>query len=247
MMVAVLSVPILSGDPSKNNSNINSNNNSSVPNSLSPSRVPSPPPGPSNICSVLDAGSDSNTNTPVSSSVPVFYSEETSAFVTEVEEKLSEYQRPENIRRSMSIGSFASILECNGSDESSDSSWDKMAIPTVAAATTTTTTATRASVYVDDANERHTPPTNGISKPVLQLQDTTFPEPSPSPSKQNYLAPLSLSGSSTPIRKIRLHSESSEIGLLKNRTLGKFLGRKKKTISVHSSEVSKIKIKIELY
>jgi len=146
----------------------------------------------------------------------------------------------------MSIGSFASILECNGSDESSDSSWDKMAIPipipTVAAATTTTATttatATRASVHVDDANEMHTPPTNGSSKPVLQLQDTTFSEPLPSafPSKQSYLAPLSLSGSSTPIRKIRLHSESSEIGARKNPTLGKSLGRKKKTISVHSSE-----------
>lgn len=212
MMVAVLSVPILS-DPSKSSN--------SVSNSLPSSRVPSPPPGPSNICSVLD-GRDSS-NTPAYAST--FYSE-TSAFVTEVEEKLSEYQRPENIRRSMSIGSFASIIECNGSDES-DSSWDKM--PTVATSTTTAAT----NVGVNVGNVIHTPPTTG-SKPVLQLQDK-FSESS----KHNYLAPSS--GSSTPIRKIRLHSENSEISAMKNPTLGKSLGRKKKIISVHSSEVSKIR------
>eukprot|EP00551_Chaetoceros_affinis_P012832 CAMPEP_0203668988 /NCGR_PEP_ID=MMETSP0090-20130426/5467_1 /ASSEMBLY_ACC=CAM_ASM_001088 /TAXON_ID=426623 /ORGANISM="Chaetoceros affinis, Strain CCMP159" /LENGTH=275 /DNA_ID=CAMNT_0050533555 /DNA_START=145 /DNA_END=972 /DNA_ORIENTATION=+ len=100
MMVAVLAVPLRDEDQQAIVS--------------LPFQTPSPPPGGNkNICTVIDDSKD-----------PVAPGSPPSLFFSEVEEKLTKFQRPENIRRSMSVGSFASILECDDSYES-DESWVK--------------------------------------------------------------------------------------------------------------------------
>ncbi len=100
MMVAVLAIPLRDEDQQSIIS--------------SPLEVPSPPPGvDNNTCTYID-----DNKLPKSPESPP------SVFFSEVEEKLTKFQRPENIRRSMSVGSFASIVECDDSYES-DESWER--------------------------------------------------------------------------------------------------------------------------
>jgi len=99
MMVAVLAVPLQGGDDE---------HQSSAP---SPLQLPSPPPGVnSNQCTYIDI------------KAPSLSGRSSLGFFSEIEEKLHKFQRPENIRRSMSLGSFSSIIECDDSYES-DESW----------------------------------------------------------------------------------------------------------------------------
>lgn len=71
-------------------------------------QVPSPPPGRTTTCRFIDEELKHQSG-------------EKESLFSQVEDKLSRYQRPENIRRSMSLGSFASIVE--GQDHDSDDSW----------------------------------------------------------------------------------------------------------------------------
>jgi hypothetical protein len=100
MMVAVLSLPLSDEDQEY---------------TMVPPRQPmSPPPGvKQSLCTTIE---DTKTNKVTATTESDFFSA--------VEEKLTRYQRPENIRRSMSMGSFASIIECDDSYES-DESWVK--------------------------------------------------------------------------------------------------------------------------
>ena len=78
--------------------------------SHSPRRVPSPPLG---ICTKICTKIENK-------SVDIGKSD----VLSTVERKLSKFQRPENMRRSMSIGSFASIVECDDDDDDEEeSSW----------------------------------------------------------------------------------------------------------------------------
>ena len=101
MMVAVLAIPLTDGSSSL----------------ASPTRLPSPPPGIDlTKCTFIN-------NAKAASEAP---REESSTFFSEVKERLAQFQRPETIpSRSVSIGSFASIVEGSDSHET-DESWEKM-------------------------------------------------------------------------------------------------------------------------
>jgi len=144
-------------------------------------------------------------------------------FFSEVEEKLSRYQRPENFRRSMSIGSFASIVErSDDSNETDDSSWEKMPA-------------------TDKLIPESPPP---VSKATKAFSANVHSLPIPEIISDSNDAPSnSNSGVSTPLRKIKLYgggevqhetSSKSKFGNKRN---------KKRTVIVHSSEVSKATVK----
>lgn len=97
MMVAVLAIPLPKERLSPE----------------TPQQIPSPP--------LVTTSSTCTNNPPNDQSA-----KESAFFFTEVERKLSKYQRPENRRRSMSIGSFASIVEDGESNDTDDSSWENM-------------------------------------------------------------------------------------------------------------------------
>lgn len=128
-------------------------------------------------------------------------------FFEDVEDKLKKYQRPENYRRSMSVGSFASIIEKSDSNETDDS-WDQ--------------------VSGDSKSIIESPP---ISKSTNNTSGT-FASPSSMPE-------LNIedknSGISTPVRKIKLYDLDSN-----NAAAGVQNDNKRRTITVHSAEVSRI-------
>jgi hypothetical protein len=174
-----------------------------------PQQLPSPPPGPNQvICTVIGPSDD--------------LGKETSVFFSEVEEKLSKLsRRPEIFRRSMSIGSFASIVEGSDSNETDDSSWEKM-----------------------PATEKlipESPPPFSNATKALSVNVPSLPIPElisdSNDARSNYV-----SGASTPLRKIKLygggavqHETSSKSKLGNNKR------NKKRTVIVQSSEVSNTK------
>jgi len=172
---------------------------------LSPPQLPSPPPGTNtNVCTIIDPKDQSMSRT-----------RETSDFFSEVEEKLARYQRPENMRRSLSMGSFASIVEGSDSHEIDDSSWDKMS-----------------------GNERapHSPPPV-IGEKMGLFTTQSIPEVI---SKSHSMPSFSgySSGVSTPIRKIKLYGggeTNSERRAQKSKS-GIFRRKKKKTVIVHNAD-----------
>jgi len=165
----------------------------------SPPLLPSPPPGSSaNLCTIIGGTG----------------LKESSVFFSEVEEKLSQYQRPENFRRSMSVGSFASIVEGSDSNETDDSSWEKMP-------------------STEKVIESPRAKKGGVQIIV---------PPSPIPaiiSEVDEEIPDSSSGVGTPIRKIKLYGdgETENDAFTKSKS-GVFRRKKKRTVLVHSSEVS---------
>jgi hypothetical protein len=193
MMVAVLAIPLPNDGPV----------------ARTPQQLPSPPPGPNQvICTVIGPSDD--------------LGKETSVFFSEVEEKLSKLsRRPENFRRSMSIGSFASIVEGSDSNETDDSSWEKM-----------------------PATEKlipESPPPFSNATKALSVNVPSLPIPElisdSNDARSNYV-----SGASTPLRKIKLygggavqHETSSKSKLGNNKR------NKKRTVIVQSSEVSNTK------
>jgi hypothetical protein len=184
MMVAVLAVPLIDDGMSSN----------------APPQLPSPPPGVNqDFCTIISPRNDSNKGT--------------SVFFNEVEEKLSKYQRPENLRRSMSIGSFTSIVEGSDSNETDDSSWDKMPAA--------------------DRIILETPP------PISNMKSTLASIAHQSPISEIISDSNSNSGVSTPIRKIKLYGGGEAQHEFPSKSkLGNYKRKKKRTVVVHSSEVS---------
>ncbi len=182
MMVAVLALPLSNDDLSSN----------------APSPLPSPPPGSSIYCSTIEPK-------PADSGSHGILDKHT--FISEVEQKLSQYHRPENFRRSMSIGSFASIVEGNGSDES-DSSWDKL----------------------KSSNK-----VGMLSDQIVQAKGDMLKLPGEVAHESNN----GNTGVETPIRKIQLHSgEDENVESSQRKKSYRSVRRRKKTVLVHSQEVS---------
>ena len=205
MMVAVLAVPL------------HDNDQDSI--SSSPLRTPSPPPhANTNFCTLID---DNKVNVPSSETSE-------SVFFSEVEAKLNKYQRPENIRRSMSIGSFASIIECGDSYESEES-WVKDGEKTIGQNMTS----------LDEANKDASEKGNMISVPPIQ-------EINPEKSKQD-----SSGTTSNPVRKlVPLYSEyfvslndakenekNLDSNQVKKSSSSSLRRKKKRTVLLHSTEV----------
>ena len=173
--------------------------------SLSPPQLPSPPPGiHSNICTFIDPKEKIPTKT-----------RETSDFFSEVEEKLSRYQRPENMRRSLSIGSFASIVEGNDSHETDDSSWDKMSSNGKGPDGPPPIIGEKMGLFTNQ------PIPEVISKPSSILADSCHS-----------------SGVSTPLRKIKLYSGGDTGGDRSQKSKQGIFRRKRKTVIVHNADVS---------
>jgi hypothetical protein len=130
--------------------------------SQSPRQTPSPPPGVSTkICTSIE-------------SKPKVFGK--SDLLSAVEKKLAKFQKPENMRRSMSIGSFPSIVECDDNDDD-ESSW---CIENINGG--------------QQSSNQKVPPL-----PLHEINATSAPEE---------IAFSSNDGPETPIRKIKLYTES---------------------------------------
>jgi len=178
--------------------------------STPPSRIPSPPPSDQSVCSIVDpSGAD------------------TVSLFSEVESTLLQQEQRENISRSMSIGSFASIIECDD-DCHTDiaSSW---VIDGGLISEQHTPTRARHQI-VDDSVHITSSGRDRDSKLIMNRQ----PE-------EGCKAPTAIdAGAGTPIRRIKLYAES-EIATPSVKHLSTSLramqGRKKKrTVLVHSNE-----------
>jgi hypothetical protein len=154
----------------------------------SPNQIPSPP-----------MATTSNKDTSA---------KEAAFFFSEVERNLSRYQRPENCRRSMSIGSFASIVEDGGSNDTDDSSWENMSS--------------------NDPNLMHESPVRG-AKPSRKLSASELTH---MPSFMD-----SEAGTPVRKIKLYEDSGIQE-SVKDDGTVGKCRRKKSRTVVVHSSEVS---------
>ena len=191
MMVAVLAIPLTDDDASSKTS----------------TQLPSPPPGTNHdICTVIGPRNDS--------------SKGSSVFFSEVEDNLLKYQRAENLRRSMSIGSFTSIVEGSDSNETDDSSWEKMP--------------------GTDRVKIEGPSPISTTRKMVSANAPPLPIPEII-SNSNDASSNSNSGVSTPIRKIKLYGGGREVRQESSNksNFGNYKRKKKRTVIVHSSEVSK--------
>jgi hypothetical protein len=204
IMVAVLAMPIGEEDQQSILS--------------SPIQSPSPPPGvDTNICTVID--DQIAPKSTESSSASVFFSE--------VEEKLNKFQRPENIRRSMSVGSFASIIECDDSCES-DESWVK---DSEALSANSKAFGDTADIKNEQAKVKNVPPIREIISEAKTEDSNSYDVQS----KTN-----------NPIRKIRLYAndgneekdEDKRNNGNKKKKHNTVRRKKKRAVLVHSTEVS---------
>lgn len=195
-----------------------------------PARAPSPPPPDvnANFCTMIDDEKEMvfGPSTTAESSSP-------SALFSSLEEKLIRFQRPENIRRSMSVGSFASIIECEDDSHDSDDSWIK----------------DEGVSYGKDAKAVH-----GESKLKDfddQMKHQLKPIPpeiiSEQPVEDSKSSNNSTSGSNTPLRKIRLYADDGNViskdssnnhSKSNKKNVAKLRRKPKRTVLVHSSEVS---------
>jgi hypothetical protein len=181
-MVAVLAVPL----PDDSNDSATG-------------QVPSPPPGRITTCRFIDEDTKQQGG-------------EKELLFSQVEDKLIRYQRPENIRRSMSLGSFASIIE--GQDHDSDDSW---VVPP----------AQNVVVRIESPDGKGLEETINGSKEVPR-HDMSIQE-------YQTLTPLG-----TPVRKIKL-SDVDMDGPLSTKKTPSVL-RKKKTVLVHCpSDINPLK------
>lgn len=182
IMVAVLAVPL----PDDSNDSATG-------------QVPSPPPGRITTCRFIDEDTKQQGG-------------EKELLFSHVEDKLIRYQRPENIRRSMSLGSFASIIE--GQDHDSDDSW---VVPP----------AQNVVVRIESPDGKGLEETINGSKEVPR-HDMSIQE-------YQTLTPLG-----TPVRKIKL-SDVDMDGPLSTKKTPSVL-RKKKTVLVHCpSDINPLK------
>jgi len=179
MMVAVLAVPL----PKEQLS------------SETPPQIPTPP---------MVMTSNTCTNHPPRNDQSAI---ESTFFFSEVERKLSKYQRPENCRRSMSIGSFASIVEDGESNNSDDSSWENMST-------------SNEPNSVEESPSRVAKPSRKLS--ASELDNTSL---------------FMDSEASTPVRKIKLYDDADIHETVKDDARARKHRRKKgRTVIVHSSE-----------
>lgn len=165
--------------------------------SPSPLQLPSPPPGTSSMCTLI-----TETEEPL---------KESSVFFSEVEEKLSRFQRPENMRRSISIGSFASIVEGSDSHETDDS-WEKMS--------SNEKTSENSSEVV---TKNCLVPSESIPTIITEATDS-----------------VTQTGLSTPVRKIKLYAGGDTGNNRHDNSKTDIFRRKKRTVIVHSAEVSQV-------
>ena len=186
LMVAVLAVPL----PDDSNESTSG-------------QVPSPPPGRTTTCRFIDDEIKQQSG-------------EKESLFSQVEDKLYRYQRPENIRRSMSLGSFASIIE--GQDHDSDDSW---VVPS----------AQNMIVRIESPNGK------GLEEAInatREMQNHDFPTQEALDLYQT-LTPLG-----TPVRKIKLSNVDMDGPVSTKKTPSAL--RKKKTVLVHCpSDINPLK------
>lgn len=141
---------------------------------------------------------------------------EPETLLTEVEEKLAHYQRETRMRRSMSVGSFASIIEYDNSDHENFTQ-----------------------IHSTD-QQKHTCGQQDNSGQPRFLHATRKPLPNSSSNSDYVVIPPESSSmpppeTSVPVRKIKLLNDDEQPDILKQRKSGILRKAKKRAVLVHSS------------